>query len=130
LIADAQLGRFVTVRKDQDFLEFVVDQLSSLRRVTSKRMFGGIGLYQGEHFFAIIDDGRLYFLTSEGTRRRYRERGMKAFEYAPGKIITSYYEVPVDVLEDDGELCQWALEAVGVQRAKKAPKRKARTKSK
>jgi DNA transformation protein len=114
--------------KDQDFLEFVLDQLSALKSVTSRRMFGGIGLYRAETFFAIIDEGRLYFLTGESTRPRYEARGMKAFQYAPGKFLHTYYEVPVDVLEDDGALCQWALEAVDVQRTRSTKGRKRRKK--
>jgi DNA transformation protein len=114
--------------RDQDFLDFVLDQLSGLRRVTHRRMFGAIGLYQGDSFFAIIDEGRLYFLTGESTRPRYEARGMKAFQYAPGKFLHTYYEVPVDVLEDDGALCQWALEAVDVQRTRSTKGRKRRKK--
>jgi len=110
--------------RDQDFLEFVLDQLSGLRRVTHRRMFGAIGLYQGDQFFAIIDDGRLYFVTGEATRPRYEAQGMKAFEYAPGQFLRTYYEVPVDVLEDDGALREWAAEAVAA-RKKKPAKRKA-----
>ena len=111
--------------RDQDFLDFVLDQLSGLRRVSAKRMFGAIGLYQDACFFGIIDEGRLYFLTGDESRKRYIAQGMKAFEYAPGKTLRSYYEVPVDVLEDDGELCAWAREAVTVQetRRKKRPAR-------
>ena len=103
-------------RKDQDFLEFVLDQLGRLPAVTSRRMFGGIGLYQGPVFFAIIDDGRLYFVTDESTRGRYESRGMEPFQYSPGKFIRTYYEVPVDVLEDDTELQSWAREAVAAQK--------------
>ena len=62
--------------KDQDFLDFVVDQLSGLKAITSRRMFGGIGLYQGTTFFAIIDEGRLYFVTDDATRSEYANRGM------------------------------------------------------
>ncbi len=113
---------FVT-SKDQDFLEFVIDQLSGMRGLTSRRMFGAIGVYQGENFFAIIDDGILYFITDDITRPRYESRGMKPFEYAPGKFLRTYYPVPVDVLEDDGELQVWAREAVTVQ-IRKGPKRK------
>ena len=115
--------------KDQDFLDFVQDQLSRLQRVSSKRMFGAIGLYQDACFFGIIAEGRLYFLTGEESRKRYIEQGMKPFEYAPGESLSSYYEVPVDVLEDDRELCAWAREAVTVQETRRR-KRPARTKSK
>ncbi len=98
--------------RDQDFLEFVRDQLARLPGVSAKRMFGAIGLYQDASFFGLIDEGRLYFLTGDESRKRYIEQGMKPFEYAPGEIMSSYYEVPVDVLEDDRELCAWAREAV------------------
>ena len=106
--------------RDQDFLEFIVDQLSGLPRVTHRRMFGASGLYAGEHFFAIIDEGRLYFVTDEATRPRYERAGMKPFQYAPGKFLRTYYEVPVDVLEDDGALREWALEAAGAQKRRGA----------
>jgi DNA transformation protein len=109
--------------KDQDFLEFVLDQLSALPRVTSRRMFGAIGLYCGEQFFALIDDGRLYFFADASTRARYEARGMGPFEYSPGKVMTSYYEIPVDVLEDDTELCEWAREAVAVHRNKSSARK-------
>jgi DNA transformation protein and related proteins len=116
----------VASTKDQDFLDFIVDQLSGLRSISSRRMFGGIGLYQATTFFAIIDEGRLYFVTDDATRGLYTERGMAPFQYAPGKFIATYYEVPVDVLEDDGVLRDWARAAVAAQarRSEKRPKRK------
>ena len=103
---------------DNGFLDFVLDQLSGLPAVTSKHMFGGAGLYQSGVFFAIIASGRLYFLTNEETRLRYEENGMKAFQPNPDQVLRNYYEVPVDVLEDDVEIARWAAEAVAVQRAK------------
>jgi DNA transformation protein len=106
--------------RDEDFLAFVIDQLASLRRVTSRPMFGCFGLYSGEDFFAIIDEGRLYFCTDETTRPAFKKAGMKTFH-----ALKSYYEVPIDVLEDDGELCKWARDAVAVHRRKK-PAAKAR----
>lgn len=110
--------------RDQDFLQFILDQLSGLPRVSHRRMFGAIGLYQGEHFIAIIDEGRLYFVTDEETRPRYEASGMKPFQYAPGKFLHTYYEVPVDVLEDDGTLRQWAREAAAAQKRRGAVKRR------
>lgn len=108
-------------------MEFVLDQLAAVKPVTSRRMFGGIGLYRAETFFAIIADGRLYFVTDETTRAMYLERGMKPFQYAPGKFIRTYYEVPVDVLEDDGALCDWARAAILAQARRKQKPAKSRT---
>lgn len=115
--------------KDQDFMEFILDQLSALKSVTSRRMFGGIGLYRADTFFAIIDEGRLYFVTDETTRTAYTECGMRPFQYAPGKFIHTYYEVPVDVLEDDRALADWARTAVDAQTRRKQKPARSRTKS-
>jgi DNA transformation protein len=114
---------------EEDFLQFVLDQLAGLRRVTARPMFGALGLYAGDDFFAIIDDGRLYLYANETTRARYEARGSGPFEYAPGMVLRSYYEIPVDVLEDDAELCEWARESVAMHRNKPAKKRRPRAKS-
>jgi DNA transformation protein len=102
-----------------DFLEFVLDQLGRLRGVRSRRMFGAFGVYQNDLFFAIVADGKLYFRTSDATRSDFENRGMKAFAPTPKQVLKNYYEVPVDVLEDDSVLCDWAKKAVQAQRDSK-----------
>ena len=48
---------------DDSFKEFVLDQLSALPDVRAKAMFGAHGIYSGDKFFAILDEGRLFFKT-------------------------------------------------------------------
>ena len=100
--------------KDDSFVAFVLDQLSSLGGVRSRGMFGGHGIYSGGTFFALVAVGRLYFKTNESTRRRYLDAGMAPFAPKPDQVLKNYYEVPVDVMEDDGELTEWAREAIDV----------------
>jgi len=69
-----------------------------------------------DDFFAIVDGGRLYFRTSDATRPDYEDRGMQAFAPTPKQVLKNYFEVPVDVLEDDSLLCDWARKAVQAQR--------------
>jgi len=99
---------------DESFKSFVLDQLSALPEVRAKAMFGAHGLYQAGRFFAILDEGRLYFKVNEQTRAAYAERGMKPFTYEmKGRVMTmSYYEVPPDVLENAAELVAWAERAI------------------
>jgi len=92
---------------DASFVTYVEDQLHALGDVRSRAMFGGHGVYAGNVFFAVIASGRLYFKTDARTRARYVDAGMTHFE-----PLKNYYEVPVDVIEDDGELVVWAREAV------------------
>jgi DNA transformation protein len=100
------------------FLEFVLDQLSAVRQVTSRRMFGGVGLYSGEVFFAVLDNDTLFFKVNDDTRPRYVKRRMQAFAPIPGKpAMQGYYQLPSAVLEDRDELSSWANEAIGVAQA-------------
>jgi len=102
------------VSKDS-FLEYVLDQLSGLERVEARRMFGAHGLYNAGVFFAIVAAGRLYFKTDEESRAEYERRGRGPLRPTEKMTLKTYYEVPVDVLEDDEALCLWALRACRCQ---------------
>lgn len=97
--------------KHDGFKDFVLDQLSDLPDVTCRAMFGGYGLYCGKVFFGIVHAGRLYFKTHETSRHRYIEYGTMPFRPSTAQTLKNYYEVPVDVLEDAGELTIWAQQA-------------------
>jgi DNA transformation protein and related proteins len=98
-------------RKNDGFKDFVLDQLSGLRGVTCRAMFGGYGLYQNDVFFGIIHKSRLYFKTDETSRAAYRKRGMKPFRPNAGQTLKTYYEVPVEIVEDADQLITWAKQA-------------------
>lgn len=98
--------------KDESFRKFVLDQLESLGGVQCRPMFGGYGLYQGERFFGILFKGRLYFKTGAATLPDYVEMRMKPFRPSAKQTLKSYYEVPVDVIEDPERLREWAERAI------------------
>jgi DNA transformation protein and related proteins len=104
--------------KDDSFKDFVLDQFGSLDDVEARRMFGGHGLYQDETFFGIIHKGRLYFKTDEHTVAAYRRRKMKPFRPNPKQTLRSYYQVPVEIIEDGDWLGAWAEAAIRCQRKK------------
>src|SRR5208282_3848051 len=99
---------------DDSFKEFVLDQLSALSDVRARAMFGAHGLYQGDSFFAILDEGRLFFKTDAASAADYTARGMEPFTYeSKGRVLTmSYHEVPPNVLENAPELVAWAQRAI------------------
>jgi len=96
------------------FPDFVIDQLRALEELECRSMFGGYGLYLGEVFFGILFKGRLYFKTGEASRPKYVEKGMKPFRPSAKQTLKSYYEVPIEVLEDHDALVAWAHEAAAV----------------
>ena len=101
--------------KDDSFKNFVLDQLQELDDVEARRMFGGYGFYQDETFFGILYRGRLYFKIDETTVGEYRKRNMKPFQPNPKQTLKSYYQVPVEVIEDADQLCRWAETAIRCQ---------------
>lgn len=111
-------------------LAFVLDQLAALGGLRSTRMFGGVGLYAagpdgGERFFAVMDDGVLYFKADDQTRARYTRRRLKPFQPPGAPPSKNYYTVPAAVLEDGDELLVWAREAIAAAGRSTAAKTRA-----
>jgi DNA transformation protein len=119
----------VIVTTSADFLAYVLDQLAGLQGVSSRRMFGGAGLYCDEFFFGLIADDVLYLRVDDSNRADYSVRGMAQFRpYADRPHLSmNYYETPADVLENASELVTWVRRSVAV--AMRAPKAAAKRKS-
>ena len=98
-------------KQSDGFKDFVLDQLADLRGLTCRAMFGGYGLRYRDTFFGIVHKGRLYFKVTPATVALYQEQGMKPFKPNAKQTLTSYYEVPLDVIEDAEQLTGWAKQA-------------------
>ena len=95
-------------RSCEDF----VPRLATLGAVSSKKMFGGYGLFQaGKMFGLITSDGELFLKVSDANRARFR----RARSPQHGKM--PYFRVPKSVLADNGRLLEWASSAVEVAHA-------------
>ena len=112
-----------------DYLEYIMERLSVLGDISSRRMFGGAMLSFDGLAFALIADDVFYFKTDDGNRSDFEDAGMKGFQPFGKKSYTmQYYEVPVDVLEDNDQLRDWAMKAVEVARRSNVKKKKSRKK--
>jgi DNA transformation protein len=111
-----------------DFLNYVLEQLALLRGVSSRRMFGGAGLYWEGLFFGLIDDDVLYLKVDDSNRSDYTTRGMEAFRPFKDKPLYSmtYFQVPADVLEEAELLMQWARKSCAVALTSRAATRPGR----
>jgi DNA transformation protein and related proteins len=107
------------------FRTFILDQLSRVvSKVRARAMFGGVGIYAGDLFFALIADDTLYFKVDDSNRPDFEQRRMKAFQpYGEGSETMQYYQVPADLLDDPDALRPWAEKSIAVA-AKKKLKRK------
>ena len=53
---------------DQDFVDFLVDQMAAAGVVRSRKMFGEYALYCGEKVVALVCDNQLFVKPTEGGR--------------------------------------------------------------
>jgi DNA transformation protein len=108
------------------FRSFVIEQLQrTASGIRARSMFGGVGIYAADLFFALLDDDTLYFKVDETTRGEFQARGMEPFRPPgePGEGM-QYYQVPADILEDAEELRPWVAAAVEVARRAKRRRRR------
>ena len=101
-------------------VERLMAPLLAVRPITSRKMFGGLGIYCDGVFFGIIDDDRLYFKFDAVNGPDY-----DAFD-APQWVIEGenasampYREVPAEIHEDTDRLAEFIDAAVAVALRKK-----------
>jgi len=89
--------------------------------VRARPMFGGVGIYSGEIFFALIADDTVYFKVDESTRADFEARGMGPFRpFGDEGGTMKYYQLPEEILEDTEALRPWTEKAISVARQSKA----------
>ena len=107
----------------EGYREFVLEQIGRVVPVTSRRMFGGVGLYAAGLFFGLIDDDVLYFKTDEITRGDFIAAGMEPFRpFEDPAYVMSYYQVPEEALEETEALRAWLERALAAARRARAGK--------
>ncbi len=100
------------------FIDNVLEQLVGVEGISTRNMFGGMGIYRYGVMFAIIVDGRLYFKVDETNKADYQHAGSIPFVYdkhdkqGVKKLVTmSYWELPPYVLEDKEQIFRWMLKS-------------------
>lgn len=110
----------------QSYQTFVLEQLARVASaIRARRMFGGVGIYSNDLFFALIDDDALYLKTDAETQREFETLGMKPFRpNADHGEVMGYHQLPEEILEDAEALQRWVDASLTV--ARQARKRRPR----
>jgi DNA transformation protein and related proteins len=107
-----------------EYREFVMEQLGRVVNVTSRSMFGGVGIYADGFFFAMLAGETLYLKVDDSTRGDFEALGMGPFRPFDGEAATmQYYELPAELLEDADRLRPWVHAAVDVARRSRRKKK-------
>lgn len=102
--------------------------LESVRPITHRKMFGGIGLYLGGPIFGIVDNDRVFFKVDVHNVAGYDDAGTDMWIYDPAVgPIEKYRELPTSVMSDPQTLGEWidasAAAAVRMDAGKKSKKK-------
>ena len=104
-----------------EYIDYVIDQLATWANVSVRKMFGGAGLYCDGVMFGLIADDIAYLKVDDSNRGDFEQTGSSPFNPYPDKVKTtvmSYYEIPIDILENREQLAAWAERSLTIARKK------------
>ncbi|MEE8517061.1 MAG: TfoX/Sxy family protein [Alphaproteobacteria bacterium] len=108
-----------------DFCTHALDLLAPLGPVTARKMFGGYGIFLDGVMFALIASDTLYIKADSATLDEFAAAGSRPFTYR-GKqrpVEMSYWQAPMDAMEDPEALLPWARRGIEAARRGAAAKR-------
>jgi DNA transformation protein len=104
-----------SLRVSEGFRVFALDQLSSVKDLRARPMFGGFGLYAGDLFFGILAADVLYLKVDDSNRSDFTTSESEAFRpFADRPMSMSYFSVPLSVLESAPTVASWAERSIAV----------------
>ena len=107
---------------DQEFVDFVLDQIENAGEITAKKMFGEYGVFSDGKIFALICDNKLFIKPTE-SGRAFIQDVVEAPPYKGAK--------PSFLIEDKIENRDWLSELIRISLIElPEPKPKKKKKSK
>lgn len=105
---------------DQNFVDFIIDQIDNAGEITAKKMFGEYGIYSDGKIFGLICDNKL-FIKPTKSGREFIGEVVEASPYPGAK--------PSFLIEDKIENREWLSELVKIS-IKELPEPKPKKKKK
>jgi DNA transformation protein len=95
------------------FVEHLHSVFADFGTITTRRMFGGYGVYHDGLMFALVVDDVLYLKVDERNQHRFDAESLEPFEFTQrGRVVQTSYRRASDALFDDSEVAaEWAREA-------------------
>jgi len=96
-----------------EFIDYVMELLGPFGTVSTRRMFGGHGVYLDGLMFAIVSDDTLYLKADEMNRGEFEQAGCDIFSYArKGKrAALNFFRAPENAMESAELMLPWARTA-------------------
>ena len=100
----------------QSVAEELLALMPGLGKVTTKKMFGALGFYQGPIIFAFLFDGDIFYLkATDALADELKAQGSQPLVYKSksGKTVyMPYWTAPLACLDDADEMVKWVKKAL------------------
>jgi DNA transformation protein len=100
---------------NEEFKNFVLDQLQGIGEFETKTMFGGLALLHQGSAFGKIKHDKVWLKVDNGNIADFEKFGMSQYTY--GKDNTrklNFYETPIEILEDRDKLKEWVQKSIKI----------------
>ena len=89
--------------------ELLLEKLSPVTGISSKKMFGGHGIFHDGKMFGMVDSkGRCFLKTNDSNKHDYEELGAEKHSRMP------YYLIPDAIINDNDKLLVWAQKSIDI----------------
>jgi len=98
------------MKEQSGYIQYLLDQLAPIGKVTARPMFGGYGIYLNNLMFGIVEDDTFYLKVDNHNRPDYEALGLPPFTYMrkDKEVSLSYFLAPPEAIDDAEYLCDWA----------------------
>ena len=104
---------------NEEFKNFILDQLQGIGEFETKRMFGGLALLHQGSAFAKIKHDKVWLKVDESNLSDFEEYGMNQYTYGKDNSRKlNFYETPIEIVEDRDKLKEWILNSIKVTLSK------------
>ena len=100
---------------NEEFKNFVLDQLQGIGEFETKRMFGGLALLHQGSAFAKIKHDKVWLKVDESNIVDFEKHEMQQYTYGKDDSRKlNFYETPIEIIEDRDKLKDWVQKSIEI----------------
>jgi len=100
---------------NEEFKNFVLDQLQGIGEFETKTMFGGLALLSHGSAFAKIKHDKVWLKVDESNVTDFERHEMQQYTYGKDNSRKlNFYETPIEVIEDRDKLKDWVKKSISI----------------
>ena len=100
---------------NEEFKNFVLDQLQGIGEFETKRMFGGLALLHQGSAFGKIKHDKVWLKVDKSNIIDFEKHEMQQYTYGKDNSRKlNFYETPIEIIEDRDKLKDWVKKSIEV----------------